>query len=150
MRALTLQVSFDDVEVMESLVEGPESMHQQTALTATARPGTSLRKLQQTAGNSRPQSQGRLVSGVVRLNRNSETSTATSRDQLRSSKIQTANRVSRLGTASMAAHSSNFINVARLNLTQYAAMKSTAKPLFEYLYFVAGDVKNVSNLFLTT
>ena len=42
MRALTQQVSFDDIEVMESLVDGAGD--QQKAMTCTARPGTSLLK----------------------------------------------------------------------------------------------------------
>ena len=42
MRALTQQVSFDDIDVMESLVDGAGDQHR--AMTSTARPGTSLLK----------------------------------------------------------------------------------------------------------
>jgi tetratricopeptide repeat protein 8 len=89
------------------------------------------------------------LSGVVRLNHsglggshdvNNSQTTAKSR-------IQTSRLLSRLGTASLSTEVESFINVARLNLAQYAALSQLAKPLFEYLYYVQGDVKNVSLVF---
>lgn len=68
--------------------------------------------------------------------------TATAR-RGRTGQLVTANRISRLGTASMMPHSAAFINTARLNLGHCASVRATVKSLFEYLYFVAGDVRKV-------
>ncbi len=151
-RALTQRVAYDDTDVLESLAE---STSLENHWTRTAPPGTSTvtktARRDPTAGTNRPPTQSRPLSGVVRLNHsglggshdisNSQT-TATAK-----SRVQTSRLLSRLGTASLSTEAESFINVARLNLVQYAALSQLAKPLFEYLYFVQGDVKNVSLVF---
>jgi len=82
-----------------------------------------------------PGTQGRPRSGVVRLSQGSTS---------QNGKPTTARLLSRLGTASLP-ESQIFINPARLNLNEYAELPHVAKPLFEYLYYVLGDVKKVSS-----
>jgi tetratricopeptide repeat protein 8 len=149
-RALTQRVAYDDTDVLESLAE---STSIENHWTKTAPPGTSTvtktARRDPTTGTNRPPTQSRPLSGVVRLNHsglggshdiNNSQTTAKSR-------VQTSRLLSRLGTASLSTEAESFINVARLNLAQYAALSQLAKPLFEYLYYVQGDVKNVSLVF---
>lgn len=154
LRALTQQVAFDDIDVMENLADSSTASDAQW--TKTARPGTSLaNKDNSTASTTGRRAVGgqqqttamrpltRPVSGVVRLNRTSglgSKDTATGTGTTRGG--QTGRLLSRLGTASLP-ESQTFVNVARLNLAQYAGLPQLAKPLFEYLYFVLGDVRNV-------
>lgn len=72
LRALTQQVAFDDIDVMESLAETSASADAQW--TKTARPGTSIlatANAKATAAGKRTAqpSTARATSGVVRLNR---------------------------------------------------------------------------------
>ena len=145
MRALTQQVFYDDLEIIEGLVDGGNEAVEATLMTTTAKPGTSINKCPTTASTNRPRTQGRAISGVVRFNQ----LTTASNEATKTARIETASRLSRLGTASMLPHSRDFINVSRLNLPTYAAMKDTAKILFEYLYFVEGDMKKVINIWLS-
>lgn len=152
MRALTHLVAFDDIDVMETLAESAAT--NENPLTTTARPGTSLintKKTQHdpTTGGKRPLTQGRPMSGVVRLSRSGLTGTReTTGQNPATARKQTGRMLSRIGTASLQGDSQTFINVARLNLAQYAALPYLAKSLFDYLYFVHGDVKSVSYLLI--
>ena len=148
MRALTHQVAYDDIDVMETLAESAAT--NENPLTTTARPGTSLmnaKKRDATTTGQRPATQGRPMSGVVRLNRSGLTRESTAQNPA-TARIPTGRILSRIGTASLQGDSQTFINVARLNLAQYAALPHLAKPLFDYLYFVHGDVKSVRLLTL--
>lgn len=151
LRALTHQVIFDDIDVMETLAESATT--NENPLTTTARPGTSLnlkKPQREPAGGKKPSTQGRPMSGVVRLSRSGLTGTREiSGQNPATARIQTGRILSRLGTASLQGDSQTFINVARLNLAQYAALPHLAKPLFDYLYFVHGDVKSVCKYLLT-
>ena len=158
LRALTQQVAFDDIDVMENLADASTAADAQW--TKTARPGTSLGSKENintasnttgrrtAAGQTAMRPLTRPVSGVVRLNRTSglgSKDTAAGVGMTRGG--QTGRLLSRLGTASLP-ESQTFVNVARLNLAQYAGLPQLAKPLFEYLYFVLGDVKNVRLKFI--
>lgn len=152
-RALTQRVAYDDTEVLESLAEATSA---ENRWTKTAPNGTSTvtsvktaKRDKSTTSDNRPPTQSRPLSGVVRLNHcglggshdiSNSQGTAKSR-------AQTSRILSRLGTASLSTETESFINVARINLAQYAALSQLAKPLFEYLYFVQGDVKSVSLYF---
>lgn len=151
-RAMTQRVAYDDTDVLESLAEANSVENHWTKTapggTSTAASTNPVRRDQRTGTATRPSTQSRPLSGVVRLNHsglggshetNNSQGTAKSR-------AQTGRLLSRLGTASLSTEGESFINVARINLAQYAALPQLAKPLFEYLYFVLGDVKSVSFL----
>lgn len=146
-RALTQRVAYDDTDVLESLAESTSIENQ---LTKTAPPGTSTviktSRRDAVTGTNRPPTQSRPLSGVVRLNHSGlGGSHDVNNSQLTAkSRVQTSRLLSRLGTASLSTEAESFINVARLNLAQYAVLSQLVKPLFEYLYFVQGDVKSVS------
>ena len=146
LRALTLQVTFDDLDVMETLAD----VSAENQWTKTARPGTTLATarlqtaLKTAAGREktgRPLTMRPPKSGVVRLNQTG-LGPSSSRDTAVTARVQTGRLLNRLGTASIPSDSQTFVNVARLN--HYASLPHLAKPLFEYLYFVQGDVRNVS------
>ena len=155
LRALTQRVAYDDTDVLESLAEASLAENQ---FTSTAPPGTSrnVANCKTAAGQQHqkrppaPTTQSsRPMSGVVRLNRSGlATGSQTGQQQQQTAKTtraQTGRLLSRLGTASVSSEDETFvINVARLNLTQYAAIPQLAKPLFEYLYFSQGNVKDVN------
>lgn len=72
LRALTQQVAFDDVDVMETLTDAASAAEAQW--TKTARPGTSLKSSALTGTTAQKNKQTarpvtRPISGVVRLNR---------------------------------------------------------------------------------
>lgn len=150
LRALTQRVAYDDTDILESLAEATSDAH----WTKTAPPGTSTNsgntktyQRNQTSNTNRPSTQSRPLSGVVRLSRSGlGGSQDTSGLNSAKSRAQTGRLLSRLGTASLSTEDETFINVARLNLPQYASLPQLAKPLFEYLYFVQGDVKNVGRV----
>ena len=145
MRALTQRVTYDDTDVLESLAEATLG---DSHWTKTAPLGTSTisgnKHTQRNPTSNRPPTQSRPLSGVVRLNR-SGLGGSQDGNGLNTAKtrVQTGRLLSRLGTALLSVDDEAFINVARLNLPQYACLPQLAKPLFEYLYFVQGDVKNV-------
>uniref|UniRef100_A0A672K3H9 Tetratricopeptide repeat protein 8-like n=1 Tax=Sinocyclocheilus grahami TaxID=75366 RepID=A0A672K3H9_SINGR len=54
-------------------------------------------------------------------------------------------RFVRLGTASMLTNPDGpFINLSRLNLAKYGKRPNLSKTLFEYIFHLENDVKNVS------
>lgn len=56
-------------------------------------------------------------------------------------------RAIRLGTAAMYSQKEGpFIQVSRLNIAKYAKNQVLAKPLFEYLFYHEGDVRNAMEL----
>lgn len=148
LRALTQRVAYDDTDVLESLAEANSADSQ---WTKTAPPGTSTGSktaTQQNPGTQQPTTQSRPLSGVVRLNRSGlGGSNDTSGPLTGKTRAQTGRLLSRLGTASLSTETETFINVARLNLAQYATLPQLAKSLFEYLYFVEGNIKSVSKIF---
>ncbi|KAG1674550.1 Tetratricopeptide repeat protein 8 [Nymphon striatum] len=156
MRALTEQVYVDDLEADEEGIA--EMFMDDNAIAQTARPGTSL-KTARTPGTSsqayRPVTQsGRPVTGVIRPNTQSarpktmEQALRTARTAKTARPVtSTSGRYVRLGTASMLSNIDGpFINIARLNLTKYAADSAIVKPLFEYLYYHENDVKHALDL----
>lgn len=150
LRALTQRVAYDDTDVLESLAEATSADIQ---FTKTAPPGTSTAggtktaQRDPTSGTQRPTTQSRPLSGVVRLNRSGLGGSHDTNGPLTAkTRAQTGRLLSRLGTASLSTETETFINVARLNLAQYATLPQLAKSLFEYLYFVEGNVKSVSNV----
>lgn len=90
---------------------------------------------------------GRPLSGVVRPGTQSRPGTALER--LKTSRPYTSQsaRAIRLGTAAMLSQKDGpFIQVSRLNIAKYAKISGIAKPLFEYLFYYEGDVRNAMEL----
>lgn len=149
MRALTQRVAYDDTDVLESLAEASSADNQ---WTKTAPPGTSTiggprTGQRNSTGAHRPSTQSRPVSGVVRLNRSGLNGSHDGSGQhTAKTRAQTGRLLSRLGTASLSTETESFINLARLNLAQHATLPQLTKPLFEYIYFVEGNIKSVSNI----
>lgn len=94
---------------------------------------------------------GRPISGVVRPGTQASTG-ETLQQMLKTPRTaHTARPVTsksarslRLGTASIVSQLDGpFIQISRLNLTKYAAQKTVAKPLFEYIFYHENDVRNV-------
>ncbi|KZS12686.1 Tetratricopeptide repeat protein 8 [Daphnia magna] len=151
-RALTQRVAYDDTEVLESLAEATSA---ENRWTKTAPNGTSTvtsvktaKRDKSTTSDNRPPTQSRPLSGVVRLNHGGlgGSHDISNSQGTAKSRAQTSRILSRLGTASLSTETESFINVARINLAQYAALSQLVKPLFEYLYFVQGDVKSALEL----
>lgn len=93
---------------------------------------------------------GRPISGVARpgthLGR-----PQSGMDRLRSARSTTGRgqsaRAIRYGTAAMlSAKDGPFIQVSRLNIPKYAKSGALAKPLFEYLFYHEGDIRNAMEL----
>lgn len=56
-------------------------------------------------------------------------------------------RAIRVGTAAMLTQKDDqFIQVSRLNISKYAKISILAKPLFEYLFYHEGDIRNAMEL----
>lgn len=73
----------------------------------------------------------------------------TALDRLKTSRPYTSQsaRAIRLGTAAMLSQKDGpFIQVSRLNISKYSKMECIAKPLFEYLFYYEGDVRNAMEL----
>ncbi|XP_030753275.1 tetratricopeptide repeat protein 8 [Sitophilus oryzae] len=150
MRALTQRVYVDDLESEES---PQDDVLDENVVASAPRPGTSLKSTSTavpfTALGARPRTAtGRPISGVVRPG------TQTGRpgsalDRLKTSRGTTAQsaRAIRLGTAAMLTQKDGpFIQVSRLNLAKYAKIKTLNKPLFEYLFYHEGDIRNAMEL----
>ncbi|XP_050434000.1 tetratricopeptide repeat protein 8 [Adelges cooleyi] len=148
MRALTEQVSVDDIEMEEEGIA--DSYFNSDAIAENARVGTSLRTAPNTS-NQRPRTMGgRPLSGVVRPS----TSSAAGKDLQKALKTprtvgtsrpltsQSARNV-RLGTASIVSQTDGpFINISRLNFSKYASDKQLSKFLFNYIYYQQNDIRN--------
>ncbi|XKL66802.1 hypothetical protein PGB90_010222 [Kerria lacca] len=157
MRALTMQVMVDDIEAEE---EGIADIFLDTdTIAISARPGTSLKtaNMNTTLGNvnHRPRSvSGRPLSGVVRPG-SQASSGETLQQVLKTPRTaQSARPVTsksarslRLGTASIVSQLDGpFIQISRLNMTNYAAQKAVSKPLFEYIFYHENDIRNALDL----
>ena len=101
----------------------------------------------------RPQTEsGRPLSGVVRpatqatQGGNIEKALRTARTAQTARPVSAASgRHVRLGTASMVSEPEGpFINIARINMDNYAKKPALARHLFEYIFHEANDVKRVS------
>ncbi|KAK9878133.1 hypothetical protein WA026_021149 [Henosepilachna vigintioctopunctata] len=149
MRAMTQRVYVDDIDTEDAL----ESDFFDTNIVATApRPGTSLKTaLPSTSAvpfSARPRtSTGRPLTGVVRPG--TQNRPGSSIDALRTSRAITnhSSRAIRLGTAAMLSQKDGpFLQVSGLNITKYARNPCLSKPLFEYLFYHEGDVRNAMEL----
>lgn len=70
-------------------------------------------------------------------------------DRLRTARPITSQsaRAIRLGTAAIYSQKEGpFIQVSRLNIAKYAKNPALAKPLFDYLFYCEGDVRNAMEL----
>ncbi|GJQ87316.1 hypothetical protein Trydic_g17364 [Trypoxylus dichotomus] len=151
MRALTQRVYVDDIET-EDLLD--IDMMDENAVASAPRPGTSIKTTnygnvpQSSAMTSRPRTAtGRPISGVARPG--TQTRPASSIDRLKTARPVTSQsaRAIRLGTAAMLSTKDGpFIQVSRLNLSKYAKNPNLSKPLFEYLFYHEGDVRNAMEL----
>ncbi|GMS79997.1 hypothetical protein PENTCL1PPCAC_2172, partial [Pristionchus entomophagus] len=125
-----------------------------TQIIATAaRPGTSFARPSTSSRAANPilrptSSTGRPLTGVVRPMSSArpgtmEQAVRTSRTSktARAVSSQTA-RFVRLGTASMASNADGpFVNLARLNVEKYAKDPEVNRQLFEYVFYLEGDIK---------
>ncbi|XP_060865064.1 tetratricopeptide repeat protein 8 [Metopolophium dirhodum] len=148
MRALTEQLSIDDIEAEEEGIA--DSYFNSDAIAENARVGTSLRTAQDTS-NQRPRTVGgRPLSGIVRPSTSSaggnnlQVALKTPRTVGSSRPLtsQSARNI-RLGTASMVSQIDGpFINISRLNFPKYASDKQLSKLLFNYIYYQQNDIRN--------
>ncbi|KAH1009550.1 hypothetical protein HUJ04_001889 [Dendroctonus ponderosae] len=151
MRALTQRVYVDDLESEETTFQ--EDILDNSVVATAPRPGTSLKTpantVPVTSLGARPRtSTGRPMSGVVRPGTQSGRP-GSALERLRTSRGATGQsaRAIRLGTAAMLTQKDGpFIQVSRLNLSKYANNKCLNKPLFEYLFYHEGDVRNAMEL----
>lgn len=148
MRALTEQLSIDDIEAEEEGIA--DSYFNSDAIAENARVGTSLRTAQDTS-NQRPRTVGgRPLSGIVRPSTSSAggnnlqmaLKTPRTVGSSRPLTSQSARNI-RLGTASMVSQIDGpFINISRLNFPKYASDKQLSKLLFNYIYYQQNDIRN--------
>lgn len=98
--------------------------------------------------SSRPKtSTGRPISGVARPG--TQTRPGSALDRLKTARPITSKsaRAIRLGTAAMLTQKDGpFIQISRLNIAKYAQNQQLSKPLFEYLFYHEGDVRNALEL----
>ncbi|XP_044754057.1 tetratricopeptide repeat protein 8 isoform X2 [Coccinella septempunctata] len=151
MRAITQRVYVDDIETEDAL----ESDIFDTNIVATApRPGTSLKtSVASTSSNNLPfsarprTSTGRPLTGIVRPG--TQKRPGSTLESLKTSRPLTSqsSRAIRIGTAAMLSQKDGpFIQVSRLNISKYARDPCLSKPLFEYLFYCEGDVRNAMEL----
>lgn len=70
-------------------------------------------------------------------------------DRLKTARPMTSQsaRAIRIGTAAMLSQKDDqFIQVSRLNISKYAQNSVLAKPIFEYLFYNEGDIRNAMEL----
>ncbi|KAF5307991.1 hypothetical protein FQR65_LT06559 [Abscondita terminalis] len=143
MKALTKRVYIDDIDSEEIIAA--DFLDNDTVASAP-RPGTSM-KVEQML-KSRPRtSTGRPISGINRPGTQSRP--GSSIERLKTARPITGQTVRsiRLGTAAIYSQRDGpFVQVSRLNLTKYAKDRCLSKPLFEYLFYHEGDVRNAMEL----
>ncbi|EFA10327.1 tetratricopeptide repeat protein 8 [Tribolium castaneum] len=143
MRALTQRVYVDDIE-SEDLYEG--DFLDDNAVATAPRPGTSIKTAAPTTSVRPNTSTGRPISGVARPGTQLRPGSALDRLKTARPASQSA-RAIRLGTAAMYSQKEGpFIQVSRLNIAKYAKNSGLSKPLFEYLFYHEGDVRNAMEL----
>ncbi|XP_045473974.1 tetratricopeptide repeat protein 8 [Harmonia axyridis] len=150
MRAMTQRVYVDDIETEDAL----ESDIFDTNIVATApRPGTSLKtSIPSTSNNipfsARPRTAtGRPLTGIIRPG--TQKRPGSTLEALKTARPLTSqsSRAIRIGTAAMLSQKDGpFIQVSRLNISKYASNTCLSKPLFEYLFYCEGDVRNAMEL----
>ncbi|RZC00554.1 tetratricopeptide repeat protein 8, partial [Asbolus verrucosus] len=143
MRALTQRVYVDDIE-SEELIES--DFLDENAVASAPRPGTSIKTAIPTAVRPRTAT-GRPISGVARPGTQMRPGSAL--DRLKTARPVTSQsaRAIRLGTAAMYSQKEGpFIQISRLNIAKYAKNQCLSKPLFEYLFYHEGDVRNAMEL----
>ncbi|XP_050313674.1 tetratricopeptide repeat protein 8 [Anthonomus grandis grandis] len=151
MRAMTQRVYVDDLESEEAPTE--DNFLDSNVVATAPRPGTSLKVrtsvVPVTSLGARPRtSTGRPISGVIRPGTQSSGS-GSAIERLRMSRGATGQsaRAVRLGTAAMLSQKDGpFIEISRLNLSKYSKHKGLSKPLFEYLFYHEGDIRNAMEL----
>lgn len=90
---------------------------------------------------------GRPISGVARPGTQARPGSAIERLKTARPITGPSARAIRLGTAAIISQRDGlFIQVSRLNLAKYATNPCLAKPLFEYLFYYEGDVRNAMEL----
>ncbi|XP_065173914.1 tetratricopeptide repeat protein 8-like [Atheta coriaria] len=151
MRAMTQRVYVDDIDTED--INETDFLNENVVATAP-RPGTSMRPATNSNTNnkgigSRPRtSTGRPISGVSRPGTQSRPGSSVL-DRLKTARPLTGHsaRAIRLGTAAMFSQRDGpFIQISRLNISKYAKDKCLSKPLFEYMYYHEGDVRNAMEL----
>ncbi|XP_018562782.1 tetratricopeptide repeat protein 8 [Anoplophora glabripennis] len=148
MRAMTQRIYVDDIESEEI----PESdFLDENVMASAPRPGTSMKTAEQPktgALGTRPRTAtGRPISGVARPGTQNRPGSAL--DRVRTARPVTGQsaRAIRLGTAAMLSQKDGpFIQVSRLNIAKYAKDPKLSKPLFEYLFYHEGDIRNAMEL----
>lgn len=125
--------------------------------TTTLKPGTAIRAPTagaplKTASNRPKTSTGRPISGMARPGTLSSSRLATavgSRTALRATARTGSARNIRLGSASMFAigdPAGPIFQTSRMHPAKYAEKQFVAKPLFKYLYYHEGDIRNALEL----
>ncbi|KAJ3626542.1 hypothetical protein MTP99_017029 [Tenebrio molitor] len=144
MRALTQRVYVDDIE-SEELIEG--DFLDDNAVATAPRPGTSIKTAVPTTAIRPRTSTGRPISGVARPGTQMRPGSALERLKTARPITGQSARAIRLGTAAMYSQKEGpFIQVSRLNIAKYAKKQNLSKPLFEYLFYHEGDVRNAMEL----
>ncbi|XP_048341733.1 tetratricopeptide repeat protein 8 isoform X2 [Sphaerodactylus townsendi] len=158
LRALTEMVYVDEIDVDQEGIA--EIILDENAIAQVARPGTSLKLPGTSQGGGPSQAvrpvthSGRPITGFVRPSTQSgrpgtmEQAIKTPRTAHTARPMTSASgRYVRLGTASLLTNPDGpFINVAKLNLNNYAQKPKLAKALFEYIFHHENDVKNAIDL----
>lgn len=156
LQCLTQQIYVDELESDEDGIA--DVALSEDAIAQTARPGTSLKTAGMATSSSqsiRPVTQsGRPITGVIRPGTQSnmdslETALKTARTAKTARPMTSSSgRFVRLGTASMLSSGPGgpFINLARLNLSNYATNVTLSKPLFEYILMHENDIRTASDL----
>ncbi|KAI1712204.1 tetratricopeptide repeat protein 8 [Ditylenchus destructor] len=157
----TEEVFVDELENDEAGIV--DAFMDDNVIATAARPGTSFSRPLTSSNSSkggpspamRPRTQtGRPLSGMVRPE--SRLKTGTMEQTLRTSRLSSTARpvssstarLARLGTASMMAQAEGlpFLNLARLNVEKYAADKTVARYLFEYVFLHETDMKTAHQI----
>ncbi|CAI4225058.1 unnamed protein product [Auanema sp. JU1783] len=136
----------EDIGIAETFLD-------QNVIAPSARPGTSFQRPATSAKGANPilrptTNGGRPLSGVVRpmtMTRpgTMEQAVRTSRTAKTARAMSSSSaRMLRLGTASMISSGDGpFINLARLNIDKYASDLQVNRQLFEYVFYVEGDMR---------
>lgn len=156
-QCLTQQIYVDELESEEDGIA--DVALNEDAIAETARPGTSLRSSGMNTSTSqsiRPVTQsGRPITGVIRPGTQGggvesiEAALKTARTAKTARPMTSSSgRFVRLGTASMLSSGPGgpFINLARLNIPNYACNVTLSKPLFEYILMHENDIRTACDL----
>ena len=155
LRALSAQARVDELEV--DLGDTPESALSDAAIASAPRPGTSLKSVGTDGNSGNPAIISSDANRALRpsdaggrpLSAFSRPATGSSRASLRTAHTArpagtATGRFVRLGTPSMVTGDPDeFVSVSRLNYSSYAKRPCLSRALFEWLYWVRGDIRHV-------